>query len=179
MIAREVIQGCINNQPADCKKLYEAYLPYLLAIVRRYGVSTNDEKDFIQEIFVEIFLNLKKYDDTLAQLSTWLRTVAVRKILNLKRKRMSFGFVDLDSVDVEHEITVQHNDYDASYIMDAIKKLPDGYREIFNLYEVDGFTHEEIGQLLSISTSSSRSQLFRAKQSLKAILQKHTNGIIL
>ncbi len=164
------IKACIRQEAQACKLFYETYLPYLLTIVRRYGITAHDEADYIQEIYVELFSSLEKYNDKRGALSTWIRTIAVRKILNLKRSKHNSKVVALEDYLEHKEVSISYDRYDAEYLLKAIKSLPLGYRNVFNLYEIDGFSHKEISEMLQISTSSSRSQLTRAKKALITIL---------
>jgi len=164
----QMLVGCLQGESWAHKSLYESYLPYMLTIVRRYGFRQSEEPDVIQEIFIEIFSNLERFDGQKGRLKTWMRTLAVRKVLNIKRSRGRILFVDSEEGIPEVE-SFDISIFETSYILEAIQKLPEGYRTVFNMYEIDGYAHKEIAEMLHISVASSRSQLSRAKASL----QKH------
>lgn len=153
--------------------MYQFYLPYVLTIARRYGISYSDEPDVIQEIFIEVFVNIKKYDSRKAELKTWIRTIAVHKLLNIKRKKgVLDSFRDVDSVSESEGKLINYQEHKPEYLMRAIAELPEGYRMVFNLYEVDGYTHPEIAAMLGITEAGSRSQLSRARAGLRKKLIK-------
>jgi len=164
----QLIQRCIDRDPIAQKSLYQSYLPYILTIVRRYGIHSSAERDAIQEVFIEVFSSLSKFDETKGTLKTWIRTLAVYKILKIKRASGSLRIVDI--ADHQHDTNanlVNYQEHPPEYILEAIKSLPDGYQTVFNLYEVDGYNHNEIAKMLDISPEGSRSQLSRARGILR------------
>lgn len=169
MKEQQLIIQCIDRVAKAQEILYNTYLPYLLTIARRYGIDKADERDVIQEIYIEIFSSLTKYDIDKGSLKTWIRTLAVYKILNIKRKKGSLHIVDLsDHLEMGDDNLINYQEHPPNYILQAIRSLPDGYQTIFNLYEVDGYNHKEIAKMLNITSEGSRSQLSRAR----AILRK-------
>jgi len=178
LLTQDLIQGCIKGRTQAQKALYTSFLPYLLTIVRRYGTRSADERDAVQEIFIEVFTNLPKYDPNKGALKTWIRTLAVRKLIKLNRNlknNIELAYDEGIEERVEHEIDYQK--HDPSYILKAIANLPEGYRVVFNLFEVDGYSHEDIASMLDISTASSRSQLSRAKAALRKTLKTQTDHV--
>jgi len=177
-LTQDILKGCIKGRTQAQEALYTSFLPYLLTIVRRYGTRSADEADAVQEIFIEIFSKLANYDSTKGTLKTWIRTLAVRKLIKLNRNlknKIELSYDDGIQVMTDHEIDYQK--HDPSYILKAIANLPEGYRVVFNLFEVDGYPHEDIASMLSISTASSRSQLSRAKAALRKTLKSQTDRV--
>mgnify|MGYP001801682792 CR=1 FL=1 len=124
-------------------------------------------KDVMQEIYIEIFSSLSKFDPTKGEIKYWVKSIAIHKILNYQRKK-GLEWVDKEILpEYESYMPSVSEKYDAEYLLKLISFLPDGYRTVFNLSVVDGYSHKEIGQLLGISESSSRSQLSRAKKLLQ------------
>ena len=162
----DVISACLQSDPTAQHALYETFLPYVLTVVRRYGFAAHEEPDCIQEAFIEIFDALPTYDAGKGSLKTWIRTIAVRRLLKVKRTHYDSGHLFLDAVDT----SVNCTDYDIEYLLLAIARLPTGYCLVFNLFEVDGYSHAEIAKALDISEASSRSQLSRAKERLRHTL---------
>lgn len=171
MTDQHVIAACLRQEEVGQAQLYKLYLPYLLTIVRRYGFLAHQEPDCIQEIFIEIFLSLEKFDASKGALKTWIRTVAVRKLLNLKRDKNQLQFDDLEDASLHSTKAIAYGNFEIEYLMQAIASLPEGFCLVFNLFEIDGYSHAEIGEMLGISPASSRSQLSRAKQKLILKLQ--------
>lgn len=165
----QLIIQCIDRKSRAQEILYKTYLPYLLTIVRRYGIIASEERDTIQEIYIEIFSALSNYNASKGTLKTWIRTLAVYKILKIKRKAGNLRIVDIaDHQDSDSEKLINYQDHAPAYILEAIKSLPEGYQTVFNLFEIDGYNHKEIAEMLDISSEGSRSQLSRAR----AILRK-------
>ncbi|MEL6253140.1 MAG: sigma-70 family RNA polymerase sigma factor [Bacteroidota bacterium] len=167
------IEGIQKGDRESQRKLYDSYLPFILSIVRRFGFHDSDIADVIQEIFIEVFINLKKYDAKKGALKYWIKSLAIHKILNTIRKNKRKTLIQYGEPIQEPGIRpIALEELDAEYLIDCIATLPDGYRTVFNLYAVDGYSHQEIGQMLGIGANSSRSQLSRAKQLLKKKLYK-------
>lgn len=148
--------------------LYDSYLPYVLTIIRRFGVIDQNIPDVIQDIFVEVFHNIKKYDFKKGAFKYWLKSIVINKVLNYlrrvkKKKEAESSFINESSTTVNLNL----NSIDKEFLHRLIRELPDGYRAVFNLYIIDGYSHKEISQQLGIDPGSSRSQLSRAKRLLK------------
>lgn len=171
MIAPEVIHACIRGKQSAQKVLYTTFLPYVLTIVRRYGIAKREEADAVQEVFIEVFSSLAKFQATKGSIKTWVRTITVRKVLNLKRAQLRQLIVqELDQVNTYPTAAINYQQHEPAYILRAIAKLPEGYRVVFNLFEVDGYSHPEIAKMLNISEAGSRSQLSRARAALRQAL---------
>ena len=169
----QLISDCIRHDAKAQKALYESYLPYVLTIVRRFGFMEQDIPDVIQEIFIEVFSCIHKYRSKKGTFKFWLKSIAVHKILNTLRKKKQLTPVDLEVIDHDGLITeIDLKEFDTEYLIKLIAELPDGYRTVFNLFVVDGYSHKEISKMLGINKASSRSQLSRAKQLLKEKLGK-------
>lgn len=168
-----LIQQCKAKEPAALQTLYESYMPYVLTIVRRFGILEQDMPDVMQEIFIAVFSNLERFDTNKGSLKSWIQSIAVHKILNINRKTKRARIVELDTTVTEALVaTIDLDEMDSEYLVELISELPDGYRTVFNLYVVDGYSHKEIAVSLGIDTASSRSQLSRAKQLLKKRILK-------
>ena len=173
MTDRHVIAACLRLDPEAQATLYRAYLPYVLTVVRRYGFAAHEEPDCVQEVFIEVFGALPGFDADRGALKPWLRTVAVRKLLKIRRRRR-IAWASLDDVSEAAQATVDYSAFDTAYLLQAIAHLAPGYCLVFNLFEIDGYSHTEIAESLGISEASSRSQLSRAKNQLRASLAAQT-----
>ena len=169
---KHIILSCIAGEPGAQRALYELYLPYLLTIVRRYGFSSSDEADMVQDIYFEIFTSLEKFDLNKGTPKPWIRSIAVHTILKTKRKKGLLQIVDTEESSLAQAHHLDLSSCDIGYILKAIRSLPEGYQTVFNLYEIDGFSHKEIGDMLGISVQGSRSQLSRAKLALQRKIRK-------
>ena len=153
-------------------KLYSLYVNAMFNVSIRMVKSKEDAEDILQESFIEAFKNLEsfRYESTFG---SWLKRIVINKSINhLKLKRIPLvAFEDHENWIAEKEDEeIKEVDLDVSSIKSAIKQLPDGYRTIINLYLIEGYDHVEIGEILGISTSTSKSQYHRAKKKLVGLM---------
>lgn len=166
-----IIEGCLAGKGSAQQELYEHYLPYVLTIVRRFGVRDAERPDLIQEVFVDIFQGLTRFDARKGDMHQWVRGITVHKTIAHQKKQKRFR---PEALSLTHQkslvtqIDLQH--LDAEYLLVLIDQLPVGYRTVFNLYVVEGYSHQEISEMLGISAVGSRSQLSRAKTLLRNML---------
>ena len=150
------------------KEFYDTWLPYVLTIVRRYGVAEADQKDVIQDIFIRYHEKRTRYDRARGEFRAWFRTLAVNEVLQHLRRRHRYVTSDLAALsDANLAVVDRMQDLDAEYLIEMIAELPVGFRTVFNLHVIEGYSHEEIAAKLGISPVSSRSQLSRAKSRLR------------
>ncbi len=151
-------------------KLYSLYVNAMFNVSFRMVKSKEDAEDILQESFIEAFKNLNsfRYESTFG---SWLKRIVINKSINhLKLKRIPLvAMDDYDNwIPEQEEEEVKEEHLDVSSIKNAIKQLPVGYQTIINLYLIEGYDHVEIGEILGISTSTSKSQYHRAKKKLIA-----------
>jgi len=169
MTEKELIRACQNNQREAQFTLVRLFAPRLLAVCRRYVPDGLDAEDTLQDAFVQIFSHLDQYDPARGTLWKWLCRVAVNAALKKHRLtgRWHLDRAALEDVpeiaDLDHEL----NRLEARAIEDLIRALPDGQRQVFNLVAVEGFSHQECGELLGMATGTSRAYLARARQQLQ------------
>lgn len=165
MTDTDLLDGCLRQDRKAQRTLYEKQLPYLLAIVRRYGVREADLQDVLQEAFSEIFATLERFDPTVGPLRPWLARITIHRTLNHFRRNKRIDLTGLDEALKRHvngspEVVITNS---AEHILAEIDRLPPAYRIVFNLHLIDGYSHAEIGRLLSISPEGSRTRLNRAR----------------
>lgn len=174
MKEQQLIKKCQKGDRKAFQSLYESYAPYVYTVCRRYNILDDNCADMMQEIFVEIFNSLNRFDESKGTFKTWIRTITVHKILAGRRKHR-LQVVHLDEAyqgeQTENEAIANLSKEDLMKLMEG---MPDGYRTIFNLYAIDGYSHQEIAELLNIKAETSRSQLLRAKNWLKKNLDFST-----
>lgn len=131
----------------------------------------DDATDVLQEAFISAFDNLDRYRQD-ATFGSWLKRIVINKAINHIRKRRTVPLPEDAEWDVpeEPEIEIETGEGTVKRIRDAIEQLPDGYRTVLTLYLLEGYDHQEIGEIMGISVSTSKSQLNRAKARLKEIL---------
>ncbi len=161
MAVEHIIKGCIKQNRRAQKELFYTYSKQLMATAMRYTKNEFAAKDVVQESFIKIYNSmhqLKQYHE--GTLIAWMKKITARQALRYLEQNKSFQArqVSKRSHSVSSTSELQLED-----VKLALDKLPDGYRTVFQLYVIEGYSHKEIGEMLNIGTSSSRSQLTRAR----------------
>lgn len=173
MTEEALLQGCIQNKAVVQKALYEKYCAKMLAVCYRYAHNREDAEDMLQEGFIKVFSQIHTFENRGA-LEGWIRRIIVHTCINILKKNKKFT----ESVDLIHATSLQVREesipsiIQAKQVVECIRLLPIGYRTVLNLYAVEGYSHREIGAMLDIEESTSRSQYTRAKAMLEDILVK-------
>lgn len=171
MLNLETIQKAKQNVRSAQTALYNQYKTYWYTICLRYHKNKADASDSMQNAMVQIFSKLDQYDPEKGEFKYWSARIVSNESLQLLRKKsklMSVEVVD-DLLDdrVEEE---SEQMFDSSQLLAFIQRLPSGYRAVFNLYVMEGYSHQEISEILNISVGTSKSQLFKARKMLKGML---------
>lgn len=166
----EIINGCHKKRAKYQRALVDQYSGYLYVTCRRYLNDNDYAKDLVQESLIKIFKNLDKFDADKGSFKAWIATIAVRLCLT-KLKKKNVLIVNIDD-QIKSEVADQDSQHfldkmQTSYLVDMVKELPDGYREVFNMAAIDGFPHSEIAKCLNITEETSRARLSRARRMLK------------
>lgn len=173
MQERELIEQCANGHRISQKKLYDAYKTPMYTLAYRITNSFEDAEDVLQEGFLKVFRNLSSFNHE-SKLSTWIHTIIIRTAFRKIKDTINYKITDQLEDDSQLEIVYPS---DVEYLEMAIQGLPDGYRTVFTLYEIEGYKHHEIAELLEISTSTSKTQLRNAKVTLRGQLKNFSiNG---
>jgi len=167
------IAKCLAGNQLAQRKLYEYFLPYALTVTRRYCVASRYQADVVQEIFTEVFAKLATFDPEKGKLSTWFRTISVRRTVDFQRRHEKLRMTSLVAVLPERTPTapLELDNVPTDELFAAFAALPPGFRTVFNLYAVDGYSHKEIAAMLRITPAGSRSQYARARERLRKHLQ--------
>ena len=171
MTEEAILQGCLKNNASSQRELYARYSPKMLAVCYRYAHNREDAEDMLQEGFIKVFSQITKFEKR-GSLEGWILRIIVHTCINHLKKNKKFN----DNVDLAYAGNIViREDYipsiiQAKQIVETIRTLPIGYRTVLNLYAIEGYSHKEIGQLLDIEESTSRSQYTRAKSMLEEIL---------
>jgi RNA polymerase sigma-70 factor (ECF subfamily) len=173
MTEEALLQGCVQNKPAAQKALYEKFSAKMLAACYRYAHNREDAEDMLQEGFIKVFTQIHTFENR-GSLEGWIRRIIIHTCINNLKKNKKFN----ESVDIIHATSAQVREesipsiIQAKQVVECIRLLPIGYRTVLNLYAVEGYSHREIGTMLDIEESTSRSQYTRAKAMLEDILIK-------
>lgn len=173
-ISSELIRRCKLEDRRSQKELYLLLLPYLRATCYRYTTKKADLKDILQEAFLLIFRKINQFDSNKGNFHSWAARIAINTTFNYN-KRVSVNNEDEFKLQY-HEHTVEPEVYKKlsdEELMEMMNAMPKNYFDVFNLYVIDEYQHDEIAALLKISPALSRKRLSRAKQWLvNAILKK-------
>lgn len=151
--------------------LYEQYSKAMFNICMRMCQSREDAEDVLQEAFVAAFRNLHRYAHE-ATFGAWLKRIVVNRCIDhINRKKDDWILCDDEFCEAEEEqVNFGDIELEVNLVNHAIMSLPDGYRVVANLYLLEGYDHQEIADILNISISTSKSQLFRAKKKIRDLL---------
>jgi RNA polymerase sigma factor (sigma-70 family) len=172
MTDEQLLQGCKEKNLNAQKLLYERFAKKMMGVCLRYADSTAEAQDILQDAFIKIFEKMDSYHGT-GSLEGWIKKVMVNTALdNFRKNKHERNNIELD-VNI-----ASHNSYEESYdslsakdLLKIIQKLPIGYRTVFNLFAIEGYSHKEIGEMLGINESTSKSQYSRAKSHLQKAIQ--------
>ncbi len=170
-----LVVECKQGSKKACYELYKLYSKAMLNVAFRIVGDIAEAEDVLQEAFLDAFGKIKDFrQDTTFGL--WLKQIVVNRAINLLRKR-KLELVDMEGDALENIADEEPEDeeetqYKAAQVKDAMKDLPEGYRLVISLYLLEGYDHEEIGQILNISENTSRTQFLRAKRKLLEILKR-------
>lgn len=175
MTDKELVEGCIREDRKCQRLLWDKYSRKIMALCLRYCQNQEEAEDAMMEAFVKIYDKLGDFRFQ-SSLETWMRRVAVNISINKIRARKNIW---TDISDAEYEIGYQDFSFDqlnVNQLLKLIEQLPVGYRMVFNLYAIEGFSHKEIADTLQIDEGTSRSQLAKARKALQAMLNNLNLG---
>lgn len=171
MILEKLINECQKNQPKAQEQLYRLFEKKFFGLCLKYSSSYADAQDNFQEGFLIIFRKINQYSGK-GSFEGWAKRILINNALQ-KYKGMRFMEVLTDNIpDVDVEIDEEELSLD--FLMQIIHELPDQYRIVFSLYVLDDYSHQEISEMLSISTGTTKSNLHRARLLLKEKIEKKT-----
>ena len=153
---KDLVALCIKGDSKGHRMLFDLFAGRLMSVCRRYGRPQEEAEHMLQEAFIKVFSNLESYTAS-GSLYGWLKSKKSNKIVS----------EDISDVQLAGRLENVHQNLAAEDLIAIINSLPLGYKSVFNLYEIEGYSHKEIGDLLHISESTSRSQLAKAKKLLK------------
>ena len=169
-----LVVECKQGSKKACFELYRLYSKAMLNVAFRIVGSIDEAEDVLQDAFLDAFNRVKDFRQE-TTFGLWLKQIVVHRAINLLRKRklemVELGEDQLENVADEESADDEEMQYKVAQVKEAMKELPDGYRVVLSLYLLEGYDHEEIGQVLNISENTSRTQFLRAKRKLNEILK--------
>jgi RNA polymerase sigma factor (sigma-70 family) len=166
-----LIQECLAGKGWAQQQLYRTHAPRMLGLCYRYAQSQEEAEDILQEGFIKVFVHLKKYRGN-GPVGAWIRKIMVNTALNHIKTRHRFA-ESIEKMTVEENALLAIDDYELKEIIEEIRQLSTGFRTVFNLYAIEGYSHKEISVMLGISEGTSRSQYSRARSILMKRLSRN------
>ncbi|MEZ4842968.1 MAG: RNA polymerase sigma factor [Bacteroidia bacterium] len=167
---KDLLQRCLDGERLAQKQLYTQYSQAMFTLAFRITNNHDLAHDVLQEAFIEVFRDLKNFKG-ISTLGAWIKTIVVRKAGKQTKFEQRF-----ESFDDKHDIGIPYHQFTSQALEREILNLPEGYRTVFTLVEVEGYKHTEIAQMLGISESTSRTQLYHAKRVLREKLANEWEG---
>jgi RNA polymerase sigma factor (sigma-70 family) len=172
-----LIQECIKNNPHAQRILFEKYAGKMMSLCKRYVNDQQQAQDILQVGFMKVFEYIHQYKGE-GSLEGWMRKVfASIAIRHVKKKKIDFTAVDMLDDNVASEGPAIISKLSEEEIHQFIRSLPTGYRTVFNLHAIEGYSHDEIAELLNIKPATSRTQLLKARKLLQALICKRHNTV--
>jgi len=169
----ELIQGCLKRDRSAQKRLYESYSSKMYGLCYRYVKDSMEAEDVLVTAFTKIFEKIDQFKSE-GSFEGWIRRIVVNEALtHLRRNRPLYLETDLEQADREPDYDRLSDHLEAEDLLKMIEELPTGYRIVFNMYAIDGYSHKEIAEHLGISENTSKSQLSRARTHLQKTLADH------
>jgi RNA polymerase sigma factor (sigma-70 family) len=172
LLTPELINGCIKKDRRSQKDLYKLYYGYSMRICLRYAKSKDEAVEMVNDGFMKVFTNLHRYDRE-RSFNAWLSTIMINTSIDYYRAKIRQ--LQMEELNANHEMEdseniLSHLNYEE--LIKLVQRLSHAYRTVFNLFAIDGYSHEEIATKLSISVGTSKSNLFKARESLKKMLSE-------
>lgn len=168
----DLISGCLSGNRLMQEALYQRFSAKMYAVCLRYCNNPSDAGDLLQEGFVKVFRNLEKYRGE-GSFEGWIRRIFVNTSIEQFRKKQRIQPVaDTSGIEVDDHALNMLDHFAERDIIQLIQQLSPGYRQIFNMYVIEGYNHKEIADLLQISEGTSKSQLARAKAILRKLIEE-------
>ncbi|HQN99239.1 MAG TPA: RNA polymerase sigma factor [Bacteroidales bacterium] len=175
-----LIKGCLEGNAKMQRRLYNTYAPKMYGICLRYAQNQDEASDILQEGFIKVFTKLQDFRNE-GSLEGWIKKIMINTAINFYIKEKRYLTTNLETGEgISEQVQISYDNLQLKDLLKLVQGLPAGYRAIFNLYEIEGYTHKEISEILGISINTSKTQLMHARRFLqKQILsiEKQTNSI--
>jgi RNA polymerase sigma factor (sigma-70 family) len=166
----ELIKGCLRRDANAQRELYDTFSSKMYSICYRYVKDSMEAEDILVTSFMKVFDKINQFKSE-GSFEGWIRRIVVNESLTyLRRNRSMYLETELEQADREPDYNMLSDHLEAEDLMNMIKELPTGYRIVFNMYAIDGYSHKEIADQLGISENTSKSQLSRARTYLQKML---------
>ena len=178
MTETDLINGCIQKDEASQRRLFELYAGKMMSVCLRFANDQHEAQDILQESFIKVFNYIHQFKFE-GSFEGWVRRVFISVATrHVQKKKIHFKDIDIttdtDAPSIDPSAIAKISEDE---IHTLIRQLPDGYRIVFNLNVIEGYSHEEIAHLLKIQVVTSRTQLLKARKMLQVLIAKQFNII--
>ena len=171
----ELIKGCIQRKRDAQKRLYDTYAPAMYPLCCRYMKNATEAEDVLVMAFTKILDKIDQYKGQ-GSFEGWVRRIVINEALaHLRSQRQMFVVTELEEAEVTETVSMNDHLHEED-LLEMVRQLPAGYRSVFNMYAIDGYSHKEIAEQLGISENTSKSQLSRARVFLQKLLISKEQG---
>ena len=172
LTGENLLEGCKRNDRKAQELLYQSLASKMLGVCVRYAKDSFEAEDILQSGFIKVFQKISEFRGE-GSFEGWIRRIMVNTAIEVYRKNQrSLNVVDIDQVFDEPQTMFDMTGLETKDLLKVIKQLPGGYRLVFNMYVIEGYSHKEIGEQLNISEGASKSQLSRARALLREKILK-------
>lgn len=172
----ELIRRCKEGEVRAQEILYRRYFSFAMSVAIRYTCDEGEAMEIVNDSYMKVLDNISGFENT-RSFGSWYRRIIINSAIDSYRRNMKYlshveisaiGLTEEQEPEIDSELSVED-------ILNLFRQLPENYRVTFNLFEIEGYTHTEIGQILGISASGSRSNLTRARKLLRELYIKNFN----
>ena len=167
---KDLIYRCKKHERDAQEELYRLYSAKLFGLCLKYSDNYQQAQDNLQDGFVTIFEKINQYKDQ-GSFEGWMKRILINTALQKHRQQKVYGITNEDYLQ-EEEVEVETDDLSVDFLLKCVQELPDRYRQVFNMYVMDGYSHREISEMLHISEGTSKSNLARARMALREKIEK-------
>ncbi|MBN1182330.1 MAG: sigma-70 family RNA polymerase sigma factor [Bacteroidales bacterium] len=175
----KLIKGCIRKNPIAQRYLFDKYYQLMYHTAMRYLANHHDTEDVLANAFIRVFNNLINYEFRgEGSLEKWIKTIVINESLRFFQKKKPIAYQEDfhdDNESTSYSETIQ--EIDTELIYQIIENMPEGYRTVFNLFAIEGYSHQEIAEMLSINVNTSKSQLSKARKHIINQMKNMNYGI--
>ena len=182
VVENQIIEGCKKGKRNSYNMLYQRFAPLMLGICYRYSKTKDEAEDVLQEGFIKVFQKINTYDGR-GSFEGWIKRIMINTAINNYKANSKHYYHE--DVDKDDNLNLKSDDENLPFqlengikketIIKLIQELPSGYQMVFNLYVIDGLTHQEIAEELEFSINTSKSQLSKARKWLRKKLDPIEN----